>query len=135
MLQSNNGSIEAIWSKCLCDRKRGRAVQPLSSSIGTGIIDLVMSDGPAGSTAHPSIRERLLLLIGQILGKPEAAASLPTETRLSELGMSSIKMVNLMLAVETEFDLTIPQGDITPDNFRSVATVEALVARLLAVKS
>jgi acyl carrier protein len=133
MLQSNNGSVEAIWSKCLCDRKRGRAVQPLSSSIGTGIIDLVMSDGPAGSP--PSIRERLLLLIGQILGKPEAAASLPTETRLSELGMSSIKMVNLMLAVETEFDLTIPQGDITPDNFRSVATVEALVARLLAVKS
>ena len=44
--------------------------------------------------------------------------------------MSSIKMVNLMLAVETEFDLTIPQGDITPDNFRSVASVEALVARL-----
>jgi acyl carrier protein len=135
MLQSNNRSIEAIWRKSLCDRKRGRAMQPLSSSIGTGIIDLAMSDGPAGSTAHPSIRDRLLLLIGQILGKPEAAASLPTETRLSELGMSSIKMVNLMLAVETEFDLTIPQGDITPDNFRSVATVEALVARLLAVKS
>jgi acyl carrier protein len=49
--------------------------------------------------------------------------------------MSSIKMVNLMLAVETEFDLIIPQGDITPDNFRSVASVEALVARLLALKS
>lgn len=94
-----------------------------------------MNDGPVGSTAHPSTRDRLLQLVGQILGKPEAAASLPTEARLSELGMSSIKMVNLMLAVETEFDLTIPQGDITPDNFRSVASVEALVARLLALKS
>ena len=94
-----------------------------------------MNDGPVGSIAHPSTRDRLLRLVGQILGKPEAAASLPTEARLSELGMSSIKMVNLMLAVETEFDLTIPQGDITPDNFRSVASVEALVARLLAVKS
>jgi acyl carrier protein len=95
-----------------------------------------MSDRPAGSTAHPPIRDRLLRLVGQILGKPaEAAFSLPTESRLSELGMSSIKMVNLMLAVETEFDLTIPQGDITPDNFRSVASVEALVARLLALKS
>jgi acyl carrier protein len=52
--------------------------------------------------------------------------------RLSELGMSSIKMVNLMLAVELEFDLTIPQSDITPENFRSVASVEALLARLLA---
>ena len=94
-----------------------------------------MNDGPVGSIAHPSIRDRLLRLVGQILGKPEAAASLPAEARLSELGMSSIKMVNLMLAVETEFDLTIPQGDITPDNFRSVASVEALVARLLALKS
>ncbi len=94
-----------------------------------------MSDGPPPSTAQSAIRDRLLRLVGQILGKPEAAPSLPAEARLSELGMSSIKMVNLMLAVETEFDLTIPQGDITPDNFRSVATVEALVTRLLALKS
>jgi acyl carrier protein len=94
-----------------------------------------MTDGPSASTAHSSVRDRLLQLVGQILGKPDAAPSLPVEARLSELGMSSIKMVNLMLAVETEFDLTIPQGDITPDNFRSVASVEALVARLLALKS
>ena len=94
-----------------------------------------MSAGPSPITAHSSIRARLLQLVGQILGKPEAAASLSTEVRLSELGMSSIKMVNLMLALEAEFDLTIPQGDITPDNFRSVATIEALLARLHAVRS
>ena len=98
-------------------------------------LNLTMNDGPVGSTAHPAIRDRLLRLVGHILGKPEAADSLSAEARLSELGMSSIKMVNLMLAVETEFDLTIPQGDITPDNFRSVASVEALVTRLLALKS
>ncbi len=46
--------------------------------------------------------------------------------------MSSIKMVNLMLAVEGEFDLSIPQNDITPENFRSVLSIEALLARLLA---
>jgi acyl carrier protein len=79
-----------------------------------------------------TLRERLLRQVAQILGKPEAAASLPVDGRLSELGMSSIKMVNLMLAVELEFDLTIPQSDITPENFRSVASVEALLARLLA---
>jgi acyl carrier protein len=43
--------------------------------------------------------------------------------------------VNLMLGVETEFELTIPQSDITPDNFRSVASVEALLTRLLALKT
>jgi acyl carrier protein len=94
-----------------------------------------MTDAPPASGTHSPIRERLLHLVAQILGKPEAARSLSVEARLSELGMSSIKMVNLMLAVETEFDLTIPQGDITPENFRSVATVEALIARLTAVKS
>ncbi len=94
-----------------------------------------MTDASSASAAQPPIRDRLLRLVAQILGKPDAASSLPADARLSELGMSSIKMVNLMLAVETEFDLTIPQGDITPENFRSVATVEALVARLLAVKS
>jgi acyl carrier protein len=94
-----------------------------------------MSDAHLHAGQQSAIRERLLRLVGQILGKADAAASLPPEARLSELGMSSIKMVNLMLAVETEFDLTIPQSDITPDNFRSVASVEALLARLLSLKS
>jgi acyl carrier protein len=58
----------------------------------------------------------------------------PLEGRLSELGMSSIKMVNLMLAVEGEFDLNIPQQEITPENFRSVSSIEALLERLLALK-
>jgi acyl carrier protein len=92
-----------------------------------------MTAGP--SHPNPQLRDRLLRLVAQILGKPDAAASLPVDGRLSELGMSSIKMVNLMLAVEVEFDVTIPQSDITPDNFRSVASVEALLSRLLAVKA
>jgi acyl carrier protein len=79
-----------------------------------------------------TVRDRLLRQVAQILGKPDAAATLPVEGRLSELGMSSIKMVNLMLAVEVEFDLTIPQNEITPDNFRSIASIEAMLSRLIA---
>jgi hypothetical protein len=37
-----------------------------------------------------------------------------------------------MLAIEVEFDLSIPQAEITPDNFESIASVEALVVRLLS---
>jgi acyl carrier protein len=40
-------------------------------------------------------------------------------------------MINLMLAIEVEFDVTIPQSDITPDNFDTISSVEALVVRLL----
>jgi acyl carrier protein len=87
-----------------------------------------------GAKSPPPLRARLLSLIGQILDKAEAAHTLPVEARLSELGMSSIKMVNLMLAVEGEFDLNIPQNEITPENFRSVTSIEALLERLLSLK-
>jgi len=76
-------------------------------------------------------QERLMTLVERILERPPGAAPLPTEVRLNELGMSSMKMINLMLAIEVEFDLAIPQADITPDNFDSIASVEALLRRLL----
>ena len=92
-----------------------------------------MSESPekAGGTRAP--HERLLGLIERILEHKAGAAPLPREARLSELGMSSMKMINLMLAIEVEFDVAIPQSDITPDNFESIASVEALVGRLTRV--
>jgi|HubBroStandDraft_1064217.scaffolds.fasta_scaffold02767_6 acyl carrier protein len=92
-----------------------------------------MNDASADRGPQFPLRERLLGLVAQILGKPGAAGTLPIDVRLSELGVSSVAMVHLMLAVEAEFDISIPQNDITPDNFRSVLTVEALVQRLLAL--
>jgi acyl carrier protein len=92
-----------------------------------------MNDTAAKSASAPVLRARLLALVGQILDQSDGQA-LPVDARLSELGMSSIKMVNLMLAVEGEFDLSIPQQDITPDNFRSVTSIEVLLERLLALK-
>jgi acyl carrier protein len=87
----------------------------------------------SANLSTPVLRARLLALIGQILNQADAQ-SLPVDARLSEIGMSSIKMVNLMLAVEGEFDLNIPQNEITPENFRSVTSIEALLGRLLALK-
>ena len=37
-----------------------------------------------------------------------------------------------MLAVEVEFDVMIPPVDVTPENFRPVATMMALVSPLSA---
>jgi acyl carrier protein len=92
-----------------------------------------MNDASSKPDAAATLRPRLLALIGQILDKGDGT-SLPVDARLSELGMSSIKMVNLMLAVEGEFDLTIPQNEITPDTFRSVVSIEAMLGRLLALR-
>jgi acyl carrier protein len=92
-----------------------------------------MNDTAPRSPSPAVLRARLLALVGQILAQGDGQ-SVPTDARLSELGMSSIKMVNLMLAVEGEFNLNIPQHEITPDNFRSVSSIESLLGRLLAAK-
>jgi acyl carrier protein len=78
-----------------------------------------------------TIRERLLGLVRQILGPPASGRPLPIDARLNDLGMSSIKMVNLMLSVESEFDIAIPQDEITPENFASLASIEGLISRML----
>jgi len=85
-------------------------------------------NNPAGA-ATP--RERIVGLVERILERTAGAAPLEPGGRLAELGMSSMKMINLMIAIEVEFDLSIPQTDITPDNFESIASVESLVVKLL----
>ncbi len=75
-------------------------------------------------------RDRLIGLVEQILDTETTARPIPVDSSLSDLGMSSIKMVDLMLAVEAEFDITIPEAEITPENFFSIASIQALVAEL-----
>ena len=83
--------------------------------------------------ATDEVGERLVGLVRRSLGAEVSLPQpFPVERQLSDLGLSSLKMVNLMLAVELEFDIAIPQSDITPENFHSVATIQALVVRTLS---
>jgi acyl carrier protein len=76
--------------------------------------------------------DRLIGLVKQLLGPAAVVPDpFPGDRQLSELGISSLKMVNLMLAVEVQFDIAIPQADITPENFHSLDSIEALVTRTL----
>lgn len=77
-------------------------------------------------------RERLIAIVRKVLGPTAASSPMPIDVRFSELGLSSVKMVSLMLAIETEFECAIPQEDITPENFTSIATVEAMIERITA---
>jgi acyl carrier protein len=79
--------------------------------------------------------DRLVALVKQVSGSAAVfPAPFPVDTQLSELGISSLKMVNLMLAVELEFDIAIPQSDITPENFQSVNAIRALVEKMLNMR-
>jgi acyl carrier protein len=78
---------------------------------------------------------RLITLVQQVSGSAAVFPSpFPVSAQLSDLGISSLKMVNLMLAVELEFDIAIPQTDITPENFRSLSSIEALVEKMLNMR-
>jgi acyl carrier protein len=77
--------------------------------------------------------DRLIRLVKELLGPAAVTPDpFPLEQQLSELGLSSLKMVNLMLSVEMEFDIMIPQSDITPENFLNLQSIATLVARLQA---
>jgi acyl carrier protein len=74
--------------------------------------------------------DRIAALVRAILEKRGAARPVGRDDALSDCGISSLDMVNLMLAVEIEFQLKIPDRDMTPANFRTVARIEALVEKL-----
>jgi acyl carrier protein len=83
------------------------------------------------SQAKDGVNDRLIGLVKAVLGGATMPNPFPLDAQLSDLGISSLKMVNLMLAVEVEFDIAIAQSDITPENFHSLASIEALVGHTL----
>jgi acyl carrier protein len=87
-------------------------------------------------SAHPDTRSRIVALVKSILEQSALSADVGADTRLVDIGMTSMDMVNLMLGVEAEFDFTIPQDEITPENFQSVETLERMIAgQLRAAKA
>lgn len=75
-------------------------------------------------------RDRLVEMVGEILLKNSITRPISLDDQLSAAGLTSLDMVNLMIAVEAEFNLMIPGPEITPANFRSISTIEALILRI-----
>jgi acyl carrier protein len=78
------------------------------------------------------LSNRIVTLVRDILAQNSISTDVAADAKLVDVGLTSMDMVNLMLAVEAEFDFTIPQELITPENFQSVATLQRLVAGQLA---
>jgi acyl carrier protein len=81
--------------------------------------------------ANADVESRILALVKSILDDNAIVAQLTPATLLVDVGLTSMDMVNLMLAVEAEFDFTIPQAEITPENFQSIETLNRLVVSQL----
>lgn len=83
------------------------------------------------TAGNASIRQRVGALVENILSQNNISALVEPEARLADIGMTSMDMVGLMLGVEAEFNIAIPQAEITAENFQSVTTIEQLVLRQL----
>jgi acyl carrier protein len=77
------------------------------------------------------VQSRILVLVKAILEQNSIVAGVRPDATLVDIGLTSMDMVSLMLGVEAEFDLTIPQSEITPENFRSVETLERMIVSQL----
>jgi len=73
------------------------------------------------------VSNRVLALVRAILEQNAIAVEIGPQSRLVDAGLTSMDMVNLMLGVEAEFDFTIPQSEITPENFQSVETLQRMI--------
>jgi acyl carrier protein len=83
------------------------------------------------SRTHLGSTERVARLVRELLAKRSIDRPIGNDDNLTECGLSSLDLVNLMLGVEIEFDIKIPDRDMTPSNFRSIARIDRLVADFL----
>jgi acyl carrier protein len=82
-------------------------------------------------TFNANIQGRILVLVKSILKQNAITIEINPESRLVDVGLTSMDMVSLMLGVESEFDFTIPQPEITPENFQSVRSLERMIGAQL----
>src|ERR1700719_4108811 len=66
-------------------------------------------------------------VVRRMLVERSIDGTVTAEADLREIGLTSLDMVDLVLSVESEFDLQIPEAQITPANFRSISAIDALV--------
>jgi acyl carrier protein len=84
-----------------------------------------MADRSSNSAA-----ERVISVVQRLLTQRSISRAITPADDLRDAGLTSMDMVNLVLAVESEFDVMIPESSITPANFRSVAAISSLIGTL-----
>jgi acyl carrier protein len=75
-------------------------------------------------------RDVIAAIVSRAL-KSKGASEISADDNLRDAGLSSLELVNVMLAVEDTFDLTFPPDKLIPENFRSIRAIEALVTGLI----
>ena len=81
---------------------------------------------------NDSTEYRIITVVQQLLARRSINHTVSAHEDLRAIGFTSLDMINLVLSVEGEFNLTVPESSITPANFRSVEAISKLIAALSA---
>jgi len=78
-----------------------------------------------------STGERVVTVVRRLVDERAITRPFSADDTLTEVGLTSLDAVKLVLLVEDEFNIEIPLSELTVANFRSIATISRLVNRLM----
>jgi acyl carrier protein len=81
-------------------------------------------------TAPRSYTDQAMNLARSILAEQAHKRDFNPDDSLTDVGLSSLDLVNLMVAIEAEFDIMIPPSQLTPETFRSISSIARMVEAL-----
>jgi acyl carrier protein len=79
---------------------------------------------------HVNVVDDLLALTRQFAPGLPASDAVARSASLRDAGLTSLAAVRLMLSIEAVFAIAIPDGELTPENFATAASIEALIQRM-----
>jgi acyl carrier protein len=76
------------------------------------------------------IDDQVVMVLRSHMADLPPEASVDTEDKLVDLGIDSLRLVELIIELEDAFDIVIPDEEMLASNFSTVGAVSALVARI-----
>ncbi len=81
--------------------------------------------------SHDQLTEKLLTVLSRHLKFTEAPQNIPLDKPLDELGLDSMRAVNLLLDLEDSFDISFPGTLLSEETFRTAANLHKAVHSLV----
>lgn len=69
-------------------------------------------------------------IVAGLLPEASPKVDVAREESLIGAGLSSIDMVNLLLQIESRFNVTVPSRAVTPTNFYSIASIAKIIEQI-----
>lgn len=80
---------------------------------------------------HDQITEKLLTVLSRHIKSTEEPQHIPLDKPLDELGLDSMRAVNLLLDLEDSFEISFPGSLLSEETFRTAANLHKAVHSLV----